>query len=191
MKSRALPAVLAVALSLVAGSAAFAQTRETDLSTSAGKFPLYVTAEYLGMAGLKTVVRLRLRAPELSMAAGKRGLKSFSGELQGTFVRGEEIVQAFKYPVSGELGERMTFQYAFLRSIEPGTYKLKLTLVAPGGREVGDATIDLSVPEVGTLFSPDMAPTEASTLPAAEAIVIYPTNRPGAFCLLRQLNPQP
>ncbi len=172
MKSRTLPALLAVALSLVAASAGFAQTRETDLSTSVGKFPLYVTAEYLGMAGLKTVVRLRLRAPELSMAAAKRGLRSFSGELLGAFVKGEDVVQAFKYPVSGELGERMTFQYAFLRSIEPGTYKLKLTLVAPGGREIGDATIDLSVPEVGTQFSPDMAPTEASTLPAAEAIVI-------------------
>jgi VWFA-related protein len=172
MRSRALNALLAVALSLAGSSAGFAQTRETDLATSAGKFPLYVTAEYLGMAGLKTVVRLRLRAPELSMAAAKRGLKSFSGELLGAFVRGEEIVQAFKYPVSGELGERTTFQYAFLRSVEPGTYKLKLTLVAPGGREIGDAAIDLSVPEVGTLFSPDMAPTEASTLPAAEAIVI-------------------
>jgi VWFA-related protein len=172
MKFRALPAVVAVAMSLLASSAGFAQTRETDLSTAAGKFPLYVTAEYLGMAGLKTVVRLRLRAPELSMAAAKRGLKSFSGELLGAFVKGEDVVQAFKYPVSGELGERMTFQYSFLRSIEPGTYKLKLTLVAPGGREVGDAAIELSVPEVGTLFSPDMAPTEASTLPAAEAIVI-------------------
>jgi Ca-activated chloride channel family protein len=172
MKSRALPAVVAVTLSLLAPCAGFAQTRETDLSTAAGKFPLYVTAEYLGMAGLKTVVRFRLRAPELSMAAAKRGLKSFSGELLGAFVRGEDVVQAFKYPVSGELGERMTFQYSFLRSIEPGTYKLKLTLVAPGGREVGDAAIDLSVPEVGTQFSPDMAPTEASTLPAAEAIVI-------------------
>ena len=131
-----------------------------------------MTAEYLGMAGLKTVVRIRLRAPELSMAAAKRGLKSFSGELPGSFLKGENIVQAFKYPVSGELGERTTFQYAFLRSIEPGAYKLKLNLVAPGGRDVGEAAIELSVPEVGTQFSPDMAPAEASTLPAAEAIVI-------------------
>ncbi len=124
------------------------------------------------MAGLKTVVRLRLRAPELSMAAGKRGLTSFSGELMGSFLKGEDVVQAFKYPVSGEIGTRTTFQYAFLRSIEPGTYKLRLNLVAPGGRDVGEAVIDLLVPEVGTQFSPDMAPTEASTLPAAEAIVI-------------------
>ena len=67
---------------------------------------------------------------------------------------------------------RTTFQFAFLRSVEPGTYKLRLNLVAPGGRDVGEAVIDLLVPEVGTQFSPDMAPTEASTLPAAEAIVI-------------------
>ncbi len=172
MRPRTPSALLAVVLTLFASSAGFAQTRQTDLETSAGKFPLYVTAEYLGMAGLKTVVRLRLRAPELSMAAARKGLRSFSGELQGAFVKGEDVVQAFKYPVSGELGERTTFQYAFLRSIEPGTYRLKLTLVAPGGREVGDAAIELSVPEVGSQFSADMAPTEASTLPAAEAIVI-------------------
>lgn len=172
MRSRALAAGLAALLGVLAGPAAFAQTRQTDLDTPAGKFPLYVTAEYLGMAGLKTVIRVRLRAPELSMAAGKRGLTSFSGELTGAFVKGDEVVQAFKYPVSGEIGTRTTFQYAFLRSIEPGTYKLRLNLLAPGGKDVGEAAIDLLVPEVGTQFSPDMAPTEASTLPAAEAIVI-------------------
>ncbi len=165
-------AVRAVVLFLLSAAAALGQTRETELSTPGGKFPLYVTAEYLGMAGLKTVVRVRLRAPELSMAAARRGLRSFSGELQGSFAKGEDIVQAFKYPVSGELGEHSTFQYAFLRSIEPGAYRLKLSLVAPGGREVGDASVDLSVPEVGTAFSPEMAPSEASTLPAAEAVVI-------------------
>ena len=172
MKSRSLHALLVAALSVAVVSSGFAQTRQTELDTPAGKFPLYVTAEYLGMAGLKTVVRLRLRAPELSMAAGKRGLTSFSGELMGSFLKGEDVVQAFKYPVSGEIGTRTTFQYAFLRSIEPGTYKLRLNLVAPGGRDVGEAVIELLVPEVGTQFSPDMAPTEASTLPAAEAIVI-------------------
>ncbi len=131
-----------------------------------------MTAEYLGMVGVKTVVRVRLRAPELSMAAGKRGLTSFSGELRGSFLKGEDIVQAFKYPVSGEIGTRTTFQFAFLRSVEPGSYKLKLVLVAPGGREVGEAAVDLSVPEVGAAFSPEMAPGEASTMPAAEAVIL-------------------
>ena len=126
MRSRSFAALLAVALCLGASSPGFGQTRTTELDTPAGKFPLYVTAEYLGMAGLKTVVRLRLRAPELSMAAGKRGLTRFSGELAGSFMKGDDVVQAFKYPVSGEIGTRTTFQYAFLRSIEPGTYKLRL-----------------------------------------------------------------
>ncbi len=148
------------------------QNRDTDLSTSAGKFPLHVTAEYLGMAGLKTVTRIRLRAPELSMAAGKRGLTSFSGELEGSFLKGTEVVQAFKYPVSGEIGTRTTFTYAFLRAIEPGSYSLKLILIAPGNRQVGEATTELSVPEVGAKFAADMAPGEASTLPSAEAVVI-------------------
>ncbi len=148
------------------------EQHETDLSTSSGKYPLYVTAEYLGMAGLKTVMRVRLRAPELSMAAGRRGLTSFSGELQGSFLKGSDVVQSFKYPVSGEIGTKTTFTYAFLRSIEPGAYTLKLTLLAPGGRQIGDASTELSVPEVGAKFTADMAPSEASTLPSAEAVVI-------------------
>jgi len=172
MKPRILSSLLTFLLVVLAAAPAPGQSIQTDLSTDAGKFPLYVTAEYLGMAGLKTVMRVRLRAPELSMAAGKRGLKSFSGELQGSFLKGEDIVQAFKYPVSGEIGTRTTFTYAFLRAIEPGSYRLKLVLVAPGGRDVGEASTELSVPEVGARFSADMAPAEASTMPAAEAIVI-------------------
>jgi len=148
------------------------QQLSTQIDTPGGQFPLYVTVEYLGMAGTKTVVRIRLRAPELSMAAAKRGLTSFTGELQGTFLKGEDAVQSFKYPVSGEVGQKTTFGYAFLRSIEPGSYKLKLTLAAPGGRQVGEATTELSVPEVGSPFNADMAPGEASTMPSAEAVVI-------------------
>lgn len=171
LRVRPRAALFPIALLLAAGLPA-QTTRQTQIETSGGQFPLYVTAEYLGMAGVKTVVRVRLRAPELSMAAAKRGLTSFSGELQGSFSKGEDIVQAFKYPVSGELGERTTFQYAFLRAIEPGAYKLKLILAAPGGRQVGEATTELSVPEVGNPFTPELAPGEASTMPAAEAVVI-------------------
>ena len=148
------------------------QTRETQLSTEGGNFPLYITVEYLGMAGVKTVVRVRLRAPELSMAAAKRGLKSFSGELQGSFLKGGNVVQAFKYPVSGSVDEHTTFTYAFLRSVEPGDYELRLVLSAPGGKQVGEAKTEVSVPEVGNPFTADLAPGESSTLPAAEAIVI-------------------
>src|SRR5437899_1612735 len=171
MRIRSKLSVLALTSSLTA-SALAAQTSQTDISTPGGEFPLYVTVEYLGMAGTKTVVRIRLAAPELSMAAAKRGLRSFSGELAGTFLRGEDAVQAFKYPVSRELGEKTTFRYAFLRAIEPGSYKLKLVLAAPGGRQVGDASLEVSVPEVGTPFTPDLAPSEAGTLPSAEAVVI-------------------
>src|SRR5215831_9590517 len=70
------------------------EQHQSDLSTSSGKYPLYVTAEYLGMAGQKTVMRVRLRAPELSMAAGKRGVTSFSGELQGSFLKGTDVAQS-------------------------------------------------------------------------------------------------
>jgi VWFA-related protein len=174
MKSRfkSLAALAFYVLTLSSGTSARAQTREAQLSTEGGNFPLYITVEYLGMAGIKTVVRVRLRAPELSMAAAKRGLKSFSGELQGSFLKDENIVQAFKYPVSGALDERTTFSYAFLRAVEPGDYVLKLVLSAPGGKQVGEAKTEISVPEVGNPFTADQAPGESSTLPAAEAIVI-------------------
>jgi hypothetical protein len=148
------------------------QQLSTQIDTPGGQFPLYVTVEYLGMAGVKTVVRIRLRAPELSMAAAKRGLTTFTGELQGTFLKGDDAVQTFKYPVSGEVGQKTTFGYAFLRAIEPGSYRLKLLLNAPGGRQVGEATTELSVPEVGNPFNADMAPGEAGTMPSAEAVVI-------------------
>jgi VWFA-related protein len=148
------------------------QQLSTQMDTPGGQFPLYVTVEYLGMAGVKTVVRIRLRAPELSMAAAKRGLTTFTGELQGTFLKGEDAIQTFKYPVSGEVGQKTTFGYAFLRAIEPGSYRLKLLLNAPGGRQVGEATTEISVPEVGNPFNADMAPGEASTMPSAEAVVI-------------------
>jgi VWFA-related protein len=157
---------------LLAAAGAAAQTQQTQIATEGGKFPLYVTAEYLGMAGVKTVVRVRLRAPELTMAAAKRGLTSFSGELKGNFVRQDQVAESFRYPVSGEISERNTFTYAFLRALPPGAYTLQLALTAPGGRVVGEASVDLSVPEVGATFSPDLAPGEIGTLPSAEAIVI-------------------
>jgi VWFA-related protein len=172
MSSRPSVWILALAVGLSVAARGAAQTRQTELSTEGGQFPLYVTAEYLGMAGVKTVVRIRLRAPELSVAAAKRGLTSFSGELKGNFVRKDQVADSFHYPVSGEVSARTTFQYAFLRALEPGQYTLQLALSAPGGRALGDASVELSVPEVGAPFSPDMAPSEASTLPSAEAIVI-------------------
>ena len=175
MRSLVLRRILGFAALVLFASASGAQQSQqlsTQIDTPGGQFPLYVTVEYLGMAGTKTVVRIRLRAPELSMAAAKRGLTSFTGELQGTFLKGEDAVQSFKYPVSGEVGQKTTFGYAFLRSIEPGSYRLKLTLAAPGGRQVGEATTELSVPEVGNPFNADMAPGEASTMPSAEAVVI-------------------
>lgn len=172
MRSRPFLWILAAAVGLLSAAGSGAQTRQTELETEGGRFPLYVTAEYLGMAGVKTVVRIRLRAPELSVAAAKRGLTSFSGELKGNFVRKDQVVDSFHYPVSGEITSRTTFQYAFLRALEPGAYTLQLALAAPGGRALGDASIELSIPEVGARFSPDMAPAEASTLPSAEAVVI-------------------
>ena len=173
---------LAALAVFVAGSlsAAFAQTRRTELKTPLGKFPLEVTAEYLGMASDRTVVRIRLAAPELSKGLASRGMRFFSGELRGAFLKGTEMVQAFRYPVTGDLDAGKPFSYAFLRSIAPGSYRLQLTLADPNGHEVGEGIVDLAVPELGTQFRPESAPGEASTLPSAEAIVIADQASPPA-----------
>ena len=77
---------------------------------------------------------IRLRAPELSMAAAKRGLTTFTGELQGSFLRRAPTSSSPSSTRSrASSATRTTFGYAFLRSIEPGAYKLKLILAAPGG----------------------------------------------------------
>ena len=155
-----------------------AQTRKAEIKTPAGRFPLEVTAEYLGMAGKKTVVRIRLSSPELSKAAASHGVRSFAGELRGTFSRGADMVEAFRYPVAGDVADGKTFTYSFLRPVLPGSYRLKLVVAEPGGREIGEGTVDLSVPEVGLTFRPDMAPAESGTLPDAEAIVIADEGEP-------------
>jgi len=163
--------LLAVALAL-APFALSAQPKQTELKTPVGKFALEVTAEYLGMAGPNTVVRIRLASPELSKAAASRGVRSFAGELRGTFTRGKDMVQAFRYPVAGDVMDGKTFTYSFLRPVPPGSYRLRLVVTDPSGREVGEGAVDLSVPEVGIAFRPELAPGEADTLPEAEAIVI-------------------
>jgi VWFA-related protein len=149
-----------------------ARAQQTELKTPAGRFPLQVTTEFLGMAGGKTVVRVRLAAPELARAVAARGVRGFSGELRGSFRRGANVVQAFRYPVAGDLADPGSFTYSFLRAVPPGSYVLDLALAAPGGREIGEAGVELSVPEVGMAFRPEMAPAEAGTLPSAEAVVI-------------------
>jgi VWFA-related protein len=153
-------------------SGAPAQTKKTELKTPVGRFPLEVTAEYLGMAAGKTVVRIRLASPELSKAAAAKGVRTFSGELRGTFTKGTEMVQAFRYPVSGDILDGKAFTYSFLRPVPPGNYRVELVVADPTGHEVGKGAVDITVPEVGVAFRPDMAPAEAGTLPDAEAIVI-------------------
>jgi VWFA-related protein len=149
-----------------------AQTKKTELKTPVGRFSIEVTAEYLGMAAGKTVVRIRLASPELARAAASKGVRTFSGELRGTFSRGSDMVQAFRYPVSGDIMDGKPFTYSFLRPVAPGNYRMKLVVADPTGREIGEGAVDLMVPEVGVAFRPEMAPGEAETLPDAEAVVI-------------------
>ena len=157
-----------------------AQSKQTELKTPVGKFALEVTAEYLGMAGPNTVVENPSRFAGALEAAASRGVRSFAGELRGSFTRGKEMVQAFRYPVAGDVMDGKMFTYSFLRAVPPGSYRLKLVVTDPSGREVGEGAVDLSVPEVGIAFRPELAPGEADTLPEAEAIVIADEGGPRA-----------
>ncbi len=154
--------------------------QQTDLKTRVGTFKLEVAPEYLGMAGKKTVVRLRLSSSELSKAAAARGVKFVSGELRGAFSSAGQIVDSFRYPVSGDVEGGKAFTYAFLRAVPPGTYHVALAFNEPGGRQVGEGSVDLFVPEIGTAFRPEMAPSESGTLPDAEAIVLADEAKPAA-----------
>ena len=165
-------AAIVLLMAALSPGALLAQKQDTEVKTVAGKFRLEVTAEYLGMASGKTVVRVRLASPELSRTLTHRKVRFVSGELRGSLSRGEEMVQAFRYPVSSDVDAGKVFAYSFLRAVPPGAYRLQLVFAMPGGREVGEGAVDLAVPELGTPFSPAMAPAEVGTLPEAEAIVI-------------------
>ena len=146
---------------------------KTDVKTPLGKFPLEINPEFLGMTGGKTVVRIRLASPELTKGLAERGVRGFSGELNGTLLQNGETVQTFHYPVTASLASGAAFSYSFLRAVPPGTYRVKLVFTDPGGGHVlGDGEAEISVPEVSRAFRPEMAPADASTLPDAEAIVI-------------------
>ena len=84
------------------GTLQILSSNASELQAKLG-FPLQVTAEYLGMAGKKTVVRIKLSSPELSKAASSAGVRAFAGELRGTFSRGADMVEAFRYPVAGDV----------------------------------------------------------------------------------------
>lgn len=162
-------------LLLLLAAAALAQSsgraRQIPVKTKVGTFPLGIETDYLGMAGRKTVLRIRLTAPELSREAAARGVKGFRGLLKGGFRQAEAEVDSFEYPVTADLTGGAVFAYSFLRAIPPGTYRLRLLLAAPDGPDMGEGSVDLLVPELGTVFRPEMAPAEAGTL-SAEAIVI-------------------
>jgi Ca-activated chloride channel family protein len=173
--TRKIAYLLAALLSLpaaVSAQAPIPQKQKTDVKTLVGSYALEVIPEYLGMANKKTVIRLRLSSPELSKAASSRGVRAVSGELRGTFASAGQVVDTFRYPVSGDVEGGKTFTYSFLRAVPPGTYHVQLFFNDSGGHQVGKTEIDLFVPEIGTVFRPEMAPADASTLPEAEAIVL-------------------
>jgi len=146
--------------------------KKLPIKTKVGTFPLGIETDFLGMAGGKTVIRFRLTAPELSREAAARGVKGFRGLLKGGLRQSESEVDSFQYPVTADMAGGVPFSYAFLRAVPPGTYRLRLVLADPDGVDLGEGSIDLLVPEVGSPFRPEMAPAEAGTLPSAEAIVI-------------------
>jgi Ca-activated chloride channel family protein len=167
----ALPGIL-----LLLAAAAFAQDaakpRQLPVKTKVGTFNLVVETDFLGMAGKKTVVRVRLTAPELSREAASRGVKAFHGQLKGGFRQAEAEVDSFEYAVTVDLTGGAPFAYSFLRPVPPGDYRLRLVLADPDGKDMGEGSLDVLVPELGNAFRPEMAPGEAGQLPSAEGIII-------------------
>ena len=162
--------VLAVLLS--AELPAQDQKKSTEVQTTAGKFSLEVTAEYLGMASGKTVVRLRLSSPQLSKALSARGVRFASGELRGSFSRGADMVEAFRYP--GQRGHRRGEGVCVLlpargpaRRVQ-GQARLR---ACPAARTSARERSTSAVPEVG-MSSARTWRRRGGTLPEAEAIVI-------------------
>lgn len=197
MKRLLIAGVAALVLLASLSTAAFAQKKRTDkgdVQTPGGKFPLEITSEFLGMTNGKTVVRLRLSSSELTKALSAKGVRGFSGELNGKLLQGGEAVQSFHYPVTASLADGAGFSYSFLRAVKPGTYRVRLVFTDPGGGHVlADGEVEITVLEVSTAFRPQMAPSDASTLPDAEAIVIADENAAaparGGESLLRILPP--
>ncbi|MGH9368752.1 MAG: VWA domain-containing protein, partial [Thermoanaerobaculia bacterium] len=167
-----LPGLFLLAAAAASPAPDAGKPRQIPIKTKVGTFPLGIEAEYLGMAGKKTVVRIRLTAPELTREAVSRGIQGFSGQLKGGFRQAETEVDSFQYPVTADIARNAPFAYSFLRALPPGTYRLRLLLADSDGRDMGEGSVDLLVPELGTAFRPEMAPGEAGTLPSAEAIVI-------------------
>src|SRR5262249_16017505 len=116
---------LALALLALAATVAFAaQTQEKPpkplpLKTKVGTFNLEVQTGLLGLANKKTVVRIRLTAPELSREANTHGIKSFRGLLKGGFRQAENDVDSFEYPVTADMSGGLPFSYSFLRQLPP------------------------------------------------------------------------
>src|SRR5262245_7209651 len=128
-------AVLALALAIATSAAAQSPTPKPDagkprplpIKTKVGTFELGIETDFLGMAGKKTVVRIRLTAPELSREAVARGIKGFAGQVKGGFRQADETeVDSFQYPVTAEISSTEPFAYSFLRAVPPGSYRLRL-----------------------------------------------------------------
>ena len=82
-------------------------------------------------------------------------------------------MDTFEYPVTADFcGRGAVRLFVPARRSRPASTRCGSLLTDPDGREMGEASLDLAVPEVLTPFRPEMAPGDASTLPTAEAIVI-------------------
>jgi VWFA-related protein len=169
-----LPALALGALLLAASAPAQdpGKARQLPIKTKVGTFPLGIETDFLGAAGKKTVVRFRLTAPELSREAASHGVKGFGGMVKGGLRQAEAEVDSFQYPVTVDLAPNKPFAFAFLRAVPPGSYRLRLVLADPDGKDMGEGSLDLTVPEVGNAFRPEMAPDEAGSLPSAEGVLI-------------------
>ena len=179
----ALGAALAVAAALAAQSAAPpapSQSSTAQIKTPVKNFAVETAADYLGSLSGKTVVRVRLTSAEIARALTGKGIHQYSMTLRGSIRNAADApVETLAYPFSGSLASGEPVRFSFLRALAPGHYTVEIDL-GDAVKTYATLKFPIDVPEVGSAFTPEMAPGDLSTLPSAEAVVMSAPQEPAA-----------
>ena len=144
----------------------------TRLKTVVRDFRIDTSAEFLGSASGRTVVRIRLSSIDIARAVSGKGVHQYSMTLRGQIRNSAgAAVEALQYPFSGAIAKDSPITFSFLRALSPGKYEVEIDL-GDGKKTYGKAKFPLDVPAVAQAFRPEMAPADYSTLPSAEAVLL-------------------
>jgi len=174
MKARKwmLLSLIAAALAIGGPLAAQTQSSTSQIKTPLKNFAVQTNADYLGALEGKTVVRFRLSSEEIAKALLGKKVRQYSMTLKGSIRNAAgAVVEPLSYPFSGDLREGQPISFSFLRALSPAHYVVEIDL-GDAAKTYATLKFPIDVPEVGRVFSPEMAPNDYSTLPSAEAVVM-------------------